>query len=193
MGKYIKYGLIVFVISILIGFLIGKFFPTAKNDNSQDVAIENIVGNTTNVGTKLTVQTSSSEKRVSPDATLVIEKNYRDCKHVVKNVSEIPTEMIDLTKAEIEENYSDWILKSFSEDEVSLYKVMDGICNEHFIITDESGKIVVYKLEENYDKNLYEKTNISTEYLTDEDLRKLEEGIYVYGVGTLNSTLESFE
>ena len=51
----------------------------------------------------------------------------------------------------------------------------------------------MYRLNENYDKTLYEKTEIYTEYLSEEDVRRLEEGIYVYGASSLNSILENFE
>ena len=192
MKKYVIYGFIIFLFSVLIGFFIGKFVNIGK---STDISLENITGNTINLGTseKAIVETSTTEEKVSPNANLVIEKNYRDCKHIVKTTSEIPTEMVDLTKYEIEKAYPEWILKDFSKNKVSLYKVLDGICNEHFIITDESGQIVIYRLDEDYNKTLYERTDIDTEYLTSEDLEKLEQGIYVYGVGELNSVLESFE
>ena len=183
MKNYIKYGLIIFIFSILIGYFLGKFMPLFKSDK-KDIAVENIVGNTTNVGTSIqtTVETSISEEKVSPNAELILEKNYKDCKHTVKTTAEIPSEMVNLTKRQLENKYLDWTVKDFSENSISLYKTMEGLCGEHFIITEESGKIIVYRLDENYNKFIYERTEIGTEYLTEEDMKKLKDGIYVYGV-----------
>lgn len=102
--------------------------------------------------------------------------------------------MINLTEEELEEKYKDWEIKSFSADEIILYKKMSGICGEHFVITtNNDNAVVVYKLDEDYNKEVYEQTDISIEYLATEDIQKLEEGIYVYGITSLNSALESFE
>ena len=83
--------------------------------------------------------------------------------------------------------------KEFSKDEVVLYKLADGLCGEHFVINDENGVVVVYRLDEEYNKSLYEKTDIYTEYLPDQDINRLKEGIYVYTVSDLNSELENLE
>jgi hypothetical protein len=39
----------------------------------------------------------------------------------------------------------------------------------------------------------YQDTEISRAYLPEEDISKLEEGIYVYGSGKINSVLEDYE
>lgn len=194
MSKFVKYAIIVFLLSLLIGYFVGKFYPVMIS-KSDEVVIENVVGNTVTVGIpeETVIETSISEEKISPDANLIIEKEYQDCKHTITTNSEMPIEMVNLSKEEVEELYEDWTLKSFSEDEVSLYKLEDGICNEHFVITNDDEKITVYRLDEDYDKSLYQKTEISTEYLPEEDIKKLEEGIFVYGIAALNSELESFE
>ena len=46
---------------------------------------------------------------------------------------------------------------------------------------------------EDYNKNLYEKTDIYTEYLPSQDIERLKKGIYVYTVKDLNSELENLE
>ena len=40
---------------------------------------------------------------------------------------------------------------------------------------------------------LYKTTDISREYLPAEDISKLEQGMYVFGEGKLNSIIEDFE
>lgn len=61
------------------------------------------------------------------------------------------------------------------------------------MINDEDGVVVIYRLDEEYNKILYEKTDIYTEYLPAQDINRLKEGIYVYTVSDLNSELENLE
>ena len=91
------------------------------------------------------------------------------------------------------EKYPDWTIKEFSKEKIVLYRLAQGLCNEHFVINDEDGVVVVYRLDEDYNKSLYEKTNIYTEYLPSEDIARLKEGIFVYTLLDLNTELENLE
>lgn len=198
MGKLFKYVILIFLISILIGYCIGKFYPIInskqKGELNKNVAgSEKSLENLETANKSKIIETANLDEKLLPTATLVLEKKYGDCKHTVKKESELPSEMANLTKEEIANAYKDWTIKEFSKDKLCLYKIVKGLCDEHFVINSNDGVVTVYRLDENYDRSLYEKTNIYTEYLSKEDLEKLEEGIYVYGVSDLNSTLESFE
>lgn len=198
MGKIFKYAIIVFLLSLLIGYFIGKFAPNLFSQaeiEEENVITQNIEGNTIDLGTpeQTTIQTSTSKEKILPNATLTLEKEYTDCKHTVKDTAEMPVEMVNLTEEEVKELYKDWEIKKFSETEVYLYKSIGGLCGEHFLITTNDNEITVYKLDENYEKELYEKTGITVEYLPEKDIEKLEDGIYAYGLSELNSELENFE
>lgn len=65
--------------------------------------------------------------------------------------------------------------------------------NEQFILKDLEGKIVVYKIENNGEETLFEKTEISTEYLPEKDKKAIKEGIKVLGQKRLNEIIEDFE
>jgi hypothetical protein len=174
--------------------LLGKYYPEIFKIKGKST-IENVVGDTKqneNPEEKI-VETATLEEKLLPTATLVLEKKYQDCNHTISKTSTLPVEMANLTEDEIATNYPNWTIKNFDSNSLVLYKLEDGLCTEHFVIYDENGIAIVYRLTEDYDKILYEKTNIYTEYLSDDDKEKLEEGIYVYGVSDLNSTLENFE
>ncbi len=191
-----------FLVAMILGFLLSKFLPILYKDDSDSVGqvesnvsenlitINNKQGQTRNT---IVMQTASLDEKVLPTTKLYLEKKYEDCKHTVKAEVELPPEMINLTRDELSKLYKDWIIREFSESKIVLYKIAEGICDEHFIITDEDGLIVVYRLDEEYNKHLYEKTDISTEYLPIEDMNRLKEGIYVYTLSNLNSELENFE
>ena len=194
MNKMFKYGIIIFLFSAVLGYFLTKFYPTWFG-KSENFIVENSQGETKNLGNsdKIILQTANFEEKLLPTATLILERNYEDCKHTIATESELPTEMINMTKSEIEENYPNWSIKDFSKDELVLYKIEPGLCGKHFVINSDDGVVTVYRLDENYNKVLYEKTDIYTEYLPEEDLDRLKQGIYVYSISELNSELENFE
>ncbi len=63
----------------------------------------------------------------------------------------------------------------------------------HFIIRNENGYVYVYYLDENKKEYLYKTTEISVDYLSEEDILDLEHGIEVIGNEELNKVLENFE
>ena len=63
----------------------------------------------------------------------------------------------------------------------------------HYLLKDVYGHIEVYYLDENNNEYLYKKTDISTEYLSEEDIDDLQVGIEVEGIEALNKMLEDFE
>lgn len=69
--------------------------------------------------------------------------------------------------------------------------MVDG--NTRYLIKDVDGYICIYYLDNLNDEILYKKTDISTEYLSYEDLDDLEIGIEVTGSQELNKLLEDFE
>ncbi len=169
----------------------GTGFSKAQIEAQQNfVTINTIEGQTRNT---VIMQTASIETKILPTTKLYLEKKYQDCKHTVKTEVELPVEMVNMTKEAMKEAYPDWAIKEFSEESVVLYRIASGLCNEHFVIGEEDGVVVVYRLDEDYNKSLYEKTDIYTEYLPAQDINRLKEGIYVYTVSDLNSELENLE
>ena len=63
----------------------------------------------------------------------------------------------------------------------------------HYLLKDVYGYIEIYYLDENNNEYLYKKTDISTEYLSEEDINDLKIGIEVVGIEALNKMLEDFE
>ena len=198
MKNIFKYIILIFIISIGIGFILAK----GKIKNNK-VSIENSLYNnflvenniiTNEIDNNIDIlETSFEDDKIEIDTKLILKKKYIDCKHTIAKEVELPGELINLTEEELKVRYPEWKIEEFDDDEVVLYKNVYGLCTEHFVIESGEEFIEVYSLNEEYDKKLYEITNISIEYLAEEDLEKLEEGIYVYGTQELNAVLESFE
>lgn len=201
MKQTVKIGIVMFIVAVIIGFLLSKFWTTFEKLSRDTLTAQEEVMNMTVINSKeegktrepVTAQTASLEEKIGPDTRLVLEKRFEDCKHTVIREVELPTEMVNLTYDDLKKQYPEWSVKEFSEDKVVLYRLADGLCDEHFVVRDENGVVVVYKLDENYNKSLYEKTDIYTEFLPDQDADRLAQGIYVYTISDLNKELENLE
>ena len=135
---------------------------------------------------------NSIEERISPNCLITLKKYYKKCEHTINEYLDVTQDLVNLTEKELKNKYKDWEIIGFSKNEVVLYREIDEICDEHYILKDENGKIVIYNNKDGKDE-IYEKTNINTEYLTETDLIKIQNGFEVYGKEELNKVLEDFE
>lgn len=136
---------------------------------------------------------SATEEKVSANAQLILKKYYQKCEHTINEYVELPKELINMTEKEIQEEFPDWEVIGFEKGKVTLYKEFNDVCGEHFKLKVEDGKIVVYIVNNDGTENVYEKTNISSEYLTETDLINMQDGLEIYGKEELNQIIEDFE
>lgn len=136
---------------------------------------------------------SSTEEKVASNAILILKKYYSKCDHTINEYVELPQELVNLTKEQVQEKYSDWEVIGFEKGKITLYKEFEDVCGEHFKLKIENEKVVVYIINNDGSETLYEKTNISSEYLTETDLLNMQEGLEIYGKEELNQVIEDFE
>lgn len=190
--KYIFWGMVLFIISLMVGYFYGQriFEGTAlveeANDKNENIIIDKIDGNQA-------IQTSYEDVKILPSTNLGFKKKYTDCNHISFEFVDLPSELINKNKEEVEEVYGDWEVEEFFENKVVLYKEVSGICDEHFYITLGEEFVEIYKFTDENNKVLYDTTQIGKEYLTEQDILKLENGINLYGEDKLNSVIEDFE
>lgn len=182
--------IILLVISMFIGYYIYKTEiadgqDLAINSNEQQVAKEerNLV----------TRQVNMQEEKVTPNTQFILQKHYNTCGHTTLDYVEIPSEIVNMNEKEVKEQYSDWKIKQFSKERVILEKQEEGTCDQHYILREKDGYIAVYWINQKGQESLKEVTGIATEYLTQNDLMEIEEGIVVYGLQELNSKIEDYE
>ena len=140
-----------------------------------------------------TTEVSSTEEKVAANAILILKKYYTKCDHTINEYVELPKELVNLTKEQVQEKYADWQVIGFEKGKITLYKEFDDVCGEHFKLKIEDGKVVVYTVNNDGTETLYEKTNISSEYLTETDLLNMQDGLEIYGKEELNQVIEDFE
>lgn len=179
MRKFFYYSFLIFTLSIIIGYYYSTLWKKSNFDVSKEENENNIQ------------ETSSSEEKISYNADFALKKYY-SCGHLEITYAELPKEMINLNKKEVEEQYPLWNVEEFKKDSIVLSQYVDNMCNDHYIIKKNDDSISIYKQKKD-DIEFYRETNISIDYLTEEDKEKLENGILVYGKNNLNSVLEDFE
>lgn len=198
-----KKWIICIIITIIIGLSIGIALAvySSSNGETEDMDLlsekeladseetnSNILQNTTN-----TVETSAIDANISPNAILIKKIYYEACDHLIREAEDIPEELVNKTEEDVKEAYSDWKIEEFSPTQIILYKTQSGNCREHYFVQDHNGVIGIYITDEYGVKTLQEDTEISTQYLPEEDLTNLKAGIEIIGKTNLTEFLEDYE
>lgn len=201
-----KEKIIVAIIAILV--LTGAIFTAIiikyenkQEKNQEEIIAENPLTDECTEEYKLALQSeeitevNSSEEKISSNSQLILKKYYKECGHTINEYAEMLPELVNMTEEEVGDKFQDWELIGFSTREVTLKKEFEGTCGEHFTLKEENGNVVIYKILADGTKQLYEKTEISTEFLPETDLLQMqsEDGIQLYGKEELNKVLEDFE
>lgn len=186
---------LVLLIAMILG--IATYFIFSNKDeeigDSHKIAKEEKITDECVVEGEELEEASSTEEKISPNASFIIQKKYKECGHIVKEFVELPKEVVNTTQEEIDEKYPEFIVESFSAMEVVLYKEEAGYCKEHYLLKEKDGKIAIYRIDENESQSLLQTTEISIEYLPETDAINIKSGIKLYGKEALNAALEDYE
>lgn len=139
------------------------------------------------------IEANSNEEKVSPNALLILKRYYKECNHTINEYIDIPQNLINKTQEDLIKEYPKWEIQKYSSTEIILYKEFESTCGQHFILRSNNEKIVIYKVNENNEEEVYQETEISTNYLTETDKIEIEKGISANGVEELNQLIEDFE
>lgn len=192
------------ILVILIGIVVGRLI---YNNNEKLANKNNIIQNEINIASeKVTddcieeyqevqeeVVANSQEEKISPNCLLILKKYYDECNHTINEYVDVPQDLVNGTEEDLKKEYPYWQIEKYSSNEIILFKEFNSNCGQHFVLREDEGKITVYKINENNEEEIYEKTEISVEYLSETDKGKISEGIKVNGIEELNQLLEDFE
>lgn len=199
-----KKWIICIIITIIIGLGLGIGLAIYSSNNNEtegiDILSEKELADT---GNKLnqsssneiinTVETASTENNISPNAMLVEKIYYEACDHLIRKNLDIPEELVNKTEKDVEEEYPEWEIEEFSPTRIVLYKTSSGNCGEHYFVQEHNGVIGIYTTDEYGVKTLKEDTEISTQYLPEEDINNLKAGVEIIGYTNLVEFLEDYE
>ena len=163
-------------------------------DSIQDIVVKNVqTAQKEEKNLDEVQEVAATPKKISPYAVLTIEKYFKTCGHTTINELEIPKELVNMTKEELQAKYEKWEIQKFNEREVYLYREIDANCSSHFVIKEEKGKVEVFSQLTDTNMQFKENTNIDFESLREEDKTMIREGIEIYGQEELSSFIEDFE
>lgn len=202
-----KSWIIILVAAIIIIGIIAGLAIYNKNEKTQNNIVENEINKVSEKITdecteeyeeierqaKLDIETNSSEEKISPNCLITLKRYYNECQHTINEYIDIPQNLVNGTEEDLKKEYPNWEIQKYSSNEIILYREFDSNCGQHFILKNDNGKITIYKINEEMQEEVYEKTEISVEYLTETDKVEIQNGIRVNGVEELNQLLENFE
>ena len=116
------------------------------------------------------------------------KENKAENTNIVQNETEISSEYVTDDCVNEWEDYSKTVQEEIKETGQNLNDE-----NKHYILRENDGFINIYYLNENEEEILYKVTDISTKYLGDDDIKKLDDGIEVVGIQKVNELLEDYE
>lgn len=195
-----KFIFIFITFSLVVGFLTGIYIY--KISSIEEDSLEYIaqvtdecteIAELNETGLLNSQLTNNEEVKTTPNTKIIKQIYYKKCNHLIESNETVLEEEVNLSQDKIKEKYGDWEVQEFTKDKVILYKESEDFCNEHYVLREKNGFIVIYKLDENNKEFIYETTDISTEYLTQTDLIDIEKGLGIYTKQELNKILEDFE
>ena len=116
------------------------------------------------------------------------KKNESDVENFVNNVEEISSEYVT------DECLNEWRDYSLTiQDELKEASQNLNDENRTYIVKAEDNYIKIYYLNNNNEEILYRVTDIAVQYLGENDVEELKQGIRVVGLQKLNQLIEDFE
>ena len=185
--------------AIVLGMICGIIFSILDDKKLEEAQINEIrkvnemIENNELENTDKIIATNQSDVKLSPNATICFEKHYNECGHTIIQKEQIEDDEVNKDEEYFKTAYSDWQIESFTPDEVKLYKEFEGTCEQHYLITVKDDYIAVYTIDEDGNTVLKEVTDIPTQYLPEEDVKLLEQGITANGENELAKKLEDYE
>lgn len=187
--------IIAMVVLGVLGSYIGTYLYKVKSLGSMETPILEGM-EYKNLQEELALIANNEEEKVSPNATLVLKTVYKKCGHEICEAKQIEGEYVNMSESEFGKIFSEknenFVIEKFSPKEIIAVKELNYICNEHYLLKENRGLIVVYKYNTDGEKEQYKETNIGVDFLTDIDKAELKNGIEVVGENELNSKLEDY-
>ncbi|MBP3707413.1 MAG: BofC C-terminal domain-containing protein [Clostridia bacterium] len=176
--------IICILIAIIIGLSVSKSKISDNLKNTEQMANDEL---------NETISATNVEEQVRPTANIFMRQYYKSCGHTITEKYGVPEEIVNMNKAEVKRYYYDWNLEKFSDKELVITKDNPGLCEEHFVVKDVEGVVIVYNYDNEKNEKLYLTTQISTKYLPKEDMAKLQQGINIIGKDNLYELLQDYE
>lgn len=198
--KWIICIIITIIVGLALGIGLAIYFSNNDKTEDMDLLSEKELAeskqNDLNLGEENninTLETSVTETNISPNAIIIKKTYYEACDHLIRVNEDVPEELVNKTEEDAEKVFSDWKIEEYSPTQIILYKKEKGNCGEHYFVQEHNGVIGIYTTDEKGNRTLKEDTEISTQYLPEEDIANLKTGVEIIGNTNLVEFLEDYE
>lgn len=175
-------GLIIFIISIFVGFWIGSMaVDIPKNEKTEIYAAE-----------KSSAAVSGTAEKITPNTKMVYEYYYPVLGETDTAEESAPYFMIDLTFEDLQKYYDDWQVTYFSPEKVVMRKDVYDERNQRYIVGEKNGYITVFYENDKDGEIVREITSILVSALPEEEQKRLADGITVIGDENLIKILQDY-
>ncbi|HWQ30379.1 MAG TPA: BofC C-terminal domain-containing protein [Negativicutes bacterium] len=142
--------------------------------------------------TEDTEVSSRDKELLTPNTQLIFKTTYSSCGHSIEKSVQASKDEINMNAEQLKEKYPTWELTAFSPPVVEMSRRIDAYCPGHYIIGQENGYITIYVYDENGNKVVQERTEITIATLTPEDQQALQAGIVADTEDQKEQTIEGF-
>lgn len=126
-------------------------------------------------------------------STKMIYKYYYTEDNITQIVEDVPAYfLINLTKKDLEENFSEWQIEEFSSEEVVLKKIIEGQSTQHYIIKDYDGYLAIYYNTPLLENILKDITDIPIDSLSKDEQDNIINGLEIDGEENLRILIENY-
>lgn len=137
---------------------------------------------------------AAEASRTGDDSTMVLERLYTTCNHVLIEEHPMESRYTGKTEQELAAAFPGWNLKHFSTDRVVFGIRIEGFCPDHYIIKEEGGFLVIFRPDKDTGLPLVlEATNIPFDRLSLEMQEEIIGGIVVDSIEEVEQLLENWE
>jgi hypothetical protein len=186
------FSLTLFLVSFVLGY-----YTMSRNLSPNPNRIAKTTEEDIDIGDYPDLEILKEYDRISPNTFIERRIHYTDCDHVITKVEPASDEFVNMTKTEftdyINNNYPSQKLISYASNKIALGIVKNHLCENHYIVGEENGKIAIFKVGENGEKIL---DKVFIDYpislLMEIDQEKIVEGIIVDSEEELSEILENF-
>ena len=107
----------IILVTIILGFLTGIYlYRINKIDTKIETEkIAEAIGNDTKIEKK-DLRVSNTEEKTSPNCTIILKVYYEGCGHLIETRKNIEKAEVNMTEAEIKQNFKEWELQKFTRN-----------------------------------------------------------------------------
>lgn len=132
--------------------------------------------------------------KIDTDSTMVLERLYTTCNHVLIEEHPMESRYTGKTEQEMAAAFPEWQLKHFTSNRVVFLIKIESFCPDHYIIKEEDGFLVIFRPDKDTGLPLVlEATNIPFDRLNSEMQEMTTGGIVVDSIEEVEQLLENWE